>query len=100
MKTAFPTLSLVLLLAIGVVDLITTAVLHAHGQIVELNPLMNFFISRSEWLFAFVKGLTIGIAWGTLAWYAKSNLAFVNKACWVGAGAYVVIWLTWFLSAR
>ncbi|HLO99811.1 MAG TPA: DUF5658 family protein [Fimbriimonas sp.] len=100
MKTAFPTVSLVVLLAIGVIDLISTAVLHAHGQITELNPLMNFFISKSEWLFAFVKGLTIGMAWGTMAWYAKQNLAFVNKACWVGSAAYVLIWLTWFFSAR
>jgi hypothetical protein len=40
------------------------------------------------------------MAWGTMAWYAKQNLAFVNKACWVGSGAYLFIWLTWFFAAR
>ena len=73
MKSLFPTKSLAVLLLIGVLDLVSTAVLHAKGLIVEMNPIMRFFIQQSEWLFAFVKGLTIGAAWVTLAWYAKQK---------------------------
>ncbi len=100
MSLAFPTKSLVVLLAIGVIDLISTAVLHSKGMIVELNPLMRVFINQSEWLFAFVKGLTIGVAWGTMAWYAQQNREFVSKACILGSLAYATIWTTWFFGAR
>jgi hypothetical protein len=99
MTLAFPTKSVFLLMTIGLVDLVSTAVLHSKGMIVELNPLMRVFILQSEWLFAFVKGLTIGIAWATLAWYAKQNKDFVNKACTVGSAMYVLIWCTWFFGA-
>jgi hypothetical protein len=85
---------------IGIVDLVSTAWMHANGQIVELNPLMRFFIERSEWLFAFVKGLTLVAAWAALAWYCKYNKLFVKRACIVGAGAYVMVWTSWFLAAR
>jgi hypothetical protein len=85
---------------IGIVDLVSTAWMHANGQIVELNPLMRFFIERSEWLFALVKGLTLVAAWSALAWYCKYNREFVRKACVVGAAAYLMIWMSWFLAAR
>lgn len=100
MSLVFPTRSLIVLLAIGIIDLVSTAVLHSKGLIVELNPLMRGFITQSEWLFAFVKGLTIGAAWGTMAWYAQQNKDFVNKACIVGSIVYVVIWTSWFVGAR
>ena len=100
MKSLFPTKSLAVLLLIGVLDLVSTAVLHAKGLIVEMNPIMRFFIQQSEWLFAFVKGLTIGAAWVTLAWYAKQNKEFVAKACALGSYAYVTLWLGWFIAAR
>jgi hypothetical protein len=99
MRTVFPSWTVALLVAIGTVDLISTAMLHANGQIVELNPLMRFFIIRSEWLFAFVKGLTIGAAWGALAWYAKQNLEFVKKAASWACCAYLSVWLVWFTAA-
>jgi hypothetical protein len=99
MSVLFPTKSLVVLLAIGLIDLVSTAVLHSKGMIVELNPLMKPLITQSEWLFALVKGFTIGAAWGTLAWYAQQNKEFVAKACTVGSAAYILIWLTWFLGA-
>lgn len=100
MKLAVPTRALSLLLLVGIVDLLSTAIMHANGQIVELNPLMRVFIERSEWLFAVVKGLTLVLAWVALAWYARQNLKFVRAACLWGTGAYVFVWLTWFLSAR
>ncbi len=100
MNIAFPTKSMIVLLTIGIVDLISTAVLHSKGLIVELNPLMRGFITQSEWLFAFVKGLTIGAAWGTMVWYAQQNRDFVNKACTWGSIAYVGVWTTWFFGAR
>lgn len=85
---------------IGIVDLVTTALLHANGQIVELNPLMRFFIERSEWLFAFVKGLTLVTAWAALAWYCRYNREFVRKTCLIGSFAYLAVWTTWFMASK
>lgn len=98
-KTVFPTRALMLLMAIGFLDLFVTAVLHANGAIVELNPIMRPLIERSEWLFAIVKSITLFAAWFALAWYAKQNLGFVRKTCIVGAAAYFAIWCVWFLSS-
>lgn len=85
---------------VGIVDLVSTAWMHANGLIVELNPLMRFFIEQSEWLFAIVKGLTLVVAWGALAWYCKYNRQFVRKACLVGTIAYVMVWTSWFIAAH
>lgn len=100
MKLVLPTRALTLLMLIGIVDLVSTAWMHANGQIIELNPIMRFFIERSEWLFAAVKGLTLVAAWFALAWYCKYNKDFVRKACVVGTVAYVLVWSSWFLAAR
>lgn len=85
-----------MLLTIGFIDLVLTAVLHAKGKIVELNPLMRPLIEQSEWLFVVVKALTLIVAWGMLAWYAKKDKAFVGKICRIGATCYMVIWIGWF----
>lgn len=100
MKLVLPTRALTLLMVIGIVDLVSTAWMHANGMIVELNPVMRFFLERSEWLFAAVKGLTLVAAWSALAWYSQHNRPFVRKACLLGSLAYVAIWTAWFLSAR
>lgn len=97
-KNIFPTRALFLLLAIGFVDLIATAVLHKQGLIVELNPVMKPLIEHSEWLFAFVKGGTLMIAWLVMWRHCKVNLQFVRKAAIVGACAYMFIWVTWFTA--
>lgn len=93
----FPTRALALLLLIGFVDLVATAVMHQHGMIVELNPIMRPLIERSEWLFALVKGLTLVAAWAALVWYSEHNRDFVRKACLAGSAAYMTIWTAWFL---
>ena len=100
MRKVLPTRTIGILMAVGIIDLLTTALLHANGQIVELNPLMKFFIDRSEWLFAAVKGLSLVAAWVALAWYARYNKRFVDLACIGGTVAYLAIWCTWFFSAR
>jgi hypothetical protein len=97
-QTVFPTRALVLLLAIGFFDLLLTAVLHANGLIVELNPLMRPLIEQSEWLFALVKTSTLVAAWCALAWYAKHNLRFVRQVCLLGSAVYLVVWSAWFLA--
>ncbi len=98
-KNVVPTRAILLLVGIGTIDLVTTAVLHAQGHIVELNPLMKVFIEQSEWLFAFVKGLTLVSGWFVLAWYAKFNLQFVRKASIYGSLAYVLVWSGWFFGS-
>ena len=100
MKALLPTRALGLFLLIGFTDLVVTAVLHSRGMIVEVNPIMKFFIDRSEWLFAVVKGLSLVGGWVALAWYARTNLPFVRKVSYVGSAAYVTIWLTIFLINR
>lgn len=94
----FPTNALALLLAIGFVDLVATAVLHSRGLIVELNPIMRPLIERSEWLFAAVKGLTLLLAWSVMHNYAKHNVRFVRKAAFLASSAYLFIWTTWFIG--
>ncbi len=100
MQAIAPTRSLLLLMGIGVLDLVVTAVLHARGLIVELNPFMRPFIDRSEWQFAIVKGATLAVAWWAMASYAKQNKAFVRNACLTGSAAYVAIWLVGFFGGR
>ena len=97
-KDLFPTRALILLLAIGFLDLVATAVLHANGLIIELNPLMRPLIETSEWLFALVKGLTLVLAWWVMLKHASSHLEFIRKACLVGSAAYVFIWTVWFIA--
>ncbi|MHB8636656.1 MAG: DUF5658 family protein [Fimbriimonadaceae bacterium] len=96
-RQAFPTRAIALILFIGVIDLITTAFLHANGLIVEMNPLMRGVINRSEWLFVLVKGMTLAVGWVMLVHYARFNVNFVRRACILGSAAYIVVWLVWFL---
>lgn len=97
-RRILPTRAIGLLMAIGFVDLVVTAVLHAQGLIVELNPIMRVFIERSELLFAAVKGLTLFLAWAAMTSYAAVNVAFVRKAAFAGSAAYVTLWCAWFFA--
>ena len=100
MKALVPTRALALLLMIGFIDLLSTAVLHRQGLIQEMNPIMRIFIERSEWLFVCVKGATLIVSWWVMARYAKVNLKFVRTACLAGSGFYVCLWMSWFFAAR
>ncbi len=99
LHTLFPTRAIALLMTIGFVDLAVTAVLHAQGSIVELNPLMRFFIERSEWLFALVKASTLIAAWIAMVRYAPVNLQFVRTACYCASMVYLFVWMTWFFGS-
>ncbi len=99
MKALFPTRALALFVGIGVIDLVTTAVLHAQGLVVELNPIMNVLIQKSEWLFAFGKGMTLFLGWWAMRWYAAQNRDFVRKASLWGSAIYVFVWSCWFFGA-
>lgn len=98
-RDVLPARELALLMAIGFIDLVMTAVLHSKGLIVELNPLMRPLIETSEWLFAAVKAGTLVFAWAALAWYAQHNLAFVRRWSAIGVVSYVTIWTVWFSAA-
>lgn len=80
--------------------MVSTAILHRYGLIVELNPLMRPIIERGEWLFVGAKGATLVVAWVVMAWYCRHNREFVNRACLVGGAAYLAIWAGWFLAAQ
>lgn len=100
LKTLFPTRSLVIFLMIGMFDMITTAWLHAHGMIIELNPLMRTALAYGEGYFVLIKGLTLAALWIVMVHHSQKDLRFVSRACTVGAFAYVGLWCVWFFSAR
>ena len=89
-----------MLLAIGFLDLVVTAVLHSQGLITEQNPLMRPIIERSEWLFAVVKGMTLVVAGVVMARYARTNREFVRRVCLTGSVLYVAIWTIWMIEAN
>ena len=95
----FPVPAIAALMAIGFIDLISTAVLHSHGLITELNPLMKPLIETSEWLFVAVKGATLVLAWLLMLKTVPSQRAFVNRAAWIGCALYASIWTVWFFAA-
>lgn len=84
-------------MGIGFLDLISTAILHAQGKIIELNPVMRPLIQHSEWTFVLVKGATLVGCWAMMVWYWPQNNQFVRKACLVGSAVYFALWLGWFL---
>ncbi len=98
-REILPNKSLILLILIGLVDLVATAMLHAQGLIVELNPVMKPVIEHSEWSFALVKGATLLIAYLTMAQYARQNSVFVGLVSKIGIVLYTGIWLIWFHAA-
>ena len=92
-----PSRAIYLLLGIGLLDLVTTAVLHSQGRIVELNPLMKPLIEHGEWLFVLVKGFTLVAAAVGLVWYGRQNPKFVRQACILGSIAYLTVFTLWFI---
>ena len=100
MRAILPTRSLGVLMFIGFLDLFTTLWLHVNGMMVELNPIMRYFLLQSEWTFALVKAVTLLGAWGVLAWYARQNREFVRMACMWGSVGYVALWTMWFTAGH
>jgi hypothetical protein len=95
----FPDAGLIILIGIGFLDLLSTAIWHSKGQIVELNPLLSPIIERSEWLFAAVKGSTLLAAYFAMIAYAQKKPEFVRKASRIGIVLYVGIYVIWFFGA-
>jgi hypothetical protein len=99
-KAVMPTRAIGLLMVIGLLDLVATAVLHGMGLITELNPLMKPIIEHSEWAFVAVKGMTLVMAWIVMARYGQKNLAFVRRAALAGSFTYALVWTVWFTAAH
>ena len=97
MKRYFPSVPLLVLLSIGLIDLILTSVLHAQGLIVELNPVMRPIIEQSEWLFAFVKGATLVAAYLVMMKYMDRHKNYIDKVATIGWIAYIATWTVWFM---
>ena len=95
MRKLFPTRALAALLAIGLTDLVVTALLHAQGRIDEMNPLMAPFLTGSGERFVLIKGATLVAAWVLLVRTAQTDLKGVRRACLCGSAAYLAtLWLT------
>ena len=61
---------------------------------------MRPLIEQSEWLFGFVKALTLVAAWIFMARYAQINRLFVRNVCIGGSVLYVIVWTIWFVGSR
>lgn len=83
--------ALALLLGIGLLDLVATAVLSAQGRIVEANPLMAPILARGELAFVVVKAATLALAGILLARAARRDPAGVRRACLAGSGIYALV---------
>ncbi|RYG26257.1 hypothetical protein EON82_04040 [bacterium] len=88
-RKLFPTRALAALLAIGLADLVATALLHRQGLIEELNPLMAPLLGGDQMRFVAVKMATLLAAWLLLARTARTDLKGVRRACLGGSAAYL-----------
>lgn len=95
-----PTRAIGLLMFVGFLDLLATAILHEKGLITELNPLMKPLIEASEWLFVAVKASTLFAAWYVMAKHFPKNPEFVRRAALAGAVTYMLVWVIWFVAAH
>lgn len=59
---------------------------------------MRPIIDESEWLFAIVKGATLVLTYWLLTKHSKTHLDFIKRACQTGCAAYLLLWITWFVS--
>jgi len=88
-----PPREVVFLMAVGIVDLLTTVVLYCLGFVEEINPLMRPIIEKSPALFTCIKLSTLVAAYFAMVWYSKVDEKFVRRAAWLGGWTYVVVWL-------
>lgn len=100
MLRARPPVPVLLLMAVGLSDLVLTAVLYEAGLIVELNPLMRPLIQSSTLLFVAVKLATLVVAYVGLQVYGRIEPIFVRRAAWIGTFAYVALWIGWVAGAH
>jgi hypothetical protein len=87
-------------MVIGLLDLVSTAVLYSLGLIVELNPLMSPLLETHPLVFAVVKLATLGAAFAAMQWYRRIDERFVHRIASAASVAYVSIWTVWFLGAH
>jgi hypothetical protein len=86
------------LMLIGVVDMVVTIFLVGSGSCRELNPLMAPLLNAHWSVFVLVKGMTLAAAFLVGEWYRGHDERFVRIAMKLGAIAYVLTWLVWFVS--
>ena len=92
-KLVKPPREVVFLMAVGLVDLVTTVVLYCFGFVEEINPLMRPIIEKSPVLFTFIKLATLVAAYFVMIWYTKVDEKFVRRVAWLGGWTYVVVWI-------
>lgn len=95
-----PPLPVIILMALGLVDLVSTVVLYELGLIEELNPLMRPLLEASAVLFVAVKLVTLVAAFAAMQWYVRKDERFVRMAATYGALAYSLLWATWVVAAH
>jgi hypothetical protein len=89
---AKPPRELVFLMAVGLLDLLSTVILYCLGYVQELNPLMRPLLEHSPITFTLVKLGTLALAFVGMQLYAHIDERFVRTAAKYGVIAYVALW--------
>ncbi|GBC94050.1 hypothetical protein HRbin15_02556 [bacterium HR15] len=87
------------LIAICVIDALSTYWLITNGWATEFNPLMNWVLGFGWSAFFGVKGVTLLLAVGFMEWYRRHNPAFVRRWTRLCIGLYVSLWMAGVLTA-
>lgn len=89
-----------LLIAVTMADLISTIWLIGTGRCIEMNPIMNYFLSHGWAPFIGFKLLTVLAAVGFTEWYRHRDEKFTRHSLRVGVLGYVLVWVMWFTMAN
>ena len=88
MRTLFPSRALALLLGIGLLDLVATALLSARGLVEERNPAMAPLLAHGVAPFVAVKTATLLAAWLLLV---RQERRTMRRACLWGSALYAAL---------
>jgi hypothetical protein len=91
----------VVLLAVGLMDLVTTLFWLATGRVIEVNPIMAAVLQAGIVLFIFVKIATLGAYVTVMEWYRRNrNPIFARAVGSFTVLAYISIYVVSFYSVN
>lgn len=89
-----------ILVAIGLLDLLTTLVGLHDGCIIEANPLMNGLLAHSLAAFISIKLFTLAAFVVVIEWYRRRSERAASAVSKFTISAYLLIYLVCFLSVN
>jgi hypothetical protein len=91
----------VVVLAIGLLDLVTTLFWLATGQVIEVNPVMAAVLQAGVAVFILVKVVTLGAYVAVMEWYRRNrSYVFAQTVGNITVLAYVGIYAVSFYSVN